>query len=96
MKGSTVHSGRTLFFWELEKIMNSLRQIGTEFEIDFGVDPFSTEPRGRRKKYRIVDHVLVKGLDGKDQYAEKIGEVSIEYYEIDPAKYIWVFTYAGN
>lgn len=69
--------------------MNALRPIGTEFEIDLGVNSFSTDPRGQRIKFRIVDHVKAFNLMGK----EEIKEISREYYDVDYSRYNWLFTF---
>jgi hypothetical protein len=78
-----------------DKMEHSLRPIGTEFEIDLGVDPSSTDPRGRKIRYRVVDHKRVMRFFGDEEgeLAEVLEAISIEYYDIDYSKYCWNFTY---
>jgi len=77
--------------------MINLRPIGTEFEIDFGMDAFSTDPRGRKIKYKVTKHSSILRFPGGGvgELCESIEPVSVEYYDIDPSKYVWNFTYHG-
>jgi len=77
--------------------MADLRPIGTEFEIDLGVDVHSTDPRGRKIKYRVIKHSSVMRFpdDNVGELCESVEPVSVEYYDIDPSKYVWNFTYHG-
>lgn len=61
-----------------------LRPIGTEFEIDYGVDRSTTDSRGKKIRYKVTGH---------ESEGEVVEAISIEYYDIDYSKYPWNFTY---
>lgn len=76
---------------------HSLRPIGTEFEIDLGVNLSSTDSNsmGRKIKYRVVGHKKVARFygDKEGKLAEELEAISISYYDIDYSKCRLNFTY---